>query len=99
MEAPLARAMKSGVPPTARKALTGESTPPGRNFWAALKRASDLAVRVARQSAISAIGGLRRCGQRWPAAAVFGRTDGGSIATLAEPARNVLGVVRDRQVC
>src|SRR6516225_7027779 len=31
---PLARAMKRGVPPTARKARTGEFTPPGVVCWA-----------------------------------------------------------------
>src|SRR3982750_686116 len=32
--APLPRAMKRGVPPTARKARTGEFTPPGITRWA-----------------------------------------------------------------
>src|ERR1700748_3008102 len=34
MYAPSPRAMKRGVPPTARNARTGEFTPPGMTFWA-----------------------------------------------------------------
>src|SRR5574343_2097143 len=37
MYAPWARAMKRGVPPTARKARTGELTPPGIEAWARSK--------------------------------------------------------------
>src|SRR5664280_3153848 len=37
MYAPSARAMKRGVPPTARKARTGELTPPGMTRWARAK--------------------------------------------------------------
>src|ERR1700687_4583010 len=33
--------MKGGVPPTLRKARTGEFTPPGINFWARANKASD----------------------------------------------------------
>src|SRR6185503_4926900 len=35
--APLPRVKKRGVPPTARKARTGEFTPPGVTFWARSK--------------------------------------------------------------
>src|SRR5688572_5028548 len=37
MYGPSARAMKRGVPPTARNARTGEFTPPGMTFWARSK--------------------------------------------------------------
>src|SRR5260221_9651074 len=37
MYGPWARAMKRGVPPTARNARTGEFTPPGMTFWARSK--------------------------------------------------------------
>src|SRR5437899_6630917 len=36
--------MKSGVPPTARKARTGELTPPGITFWARAKSSSDWVI-------------------------------------------------------
>jgi hypothetical protein len=37
IDAPLALAMNSGVPPTDRNALTGEFTPPGMTFFASSK--------------------------------------------------------------
>src|SRR5580765_4826942 len=40
MYGPAARAMKRGVPPTARNARTGEFTPPGMTFWARSKSCS-----------------------------------------------------------
>src|SRR6201996_901298 len=40
MYAPSPRAMKRGVPPTARNARTGELTPPGMTFWARSNNAS-----------------------------------------------------------
>jgi hypothetical protein len=42
MQAPLADAIKTGVPPTARKARTGELTPPAIDWLAALKRDSEV---------------------------------------------------------
>src|SRR6266702_6875001 len=41
MRAPSAFLMKSGVPPTARKARTGELTPPGITLWARANSSSD----------------------------------------------------------
>ena len=41
---PSPRAMKRGVPPTPRKARTGEFTPPGMDSWARAKSASDCAM-------------------------------------------------------
>jgi hypothetical protein len=38
---PSPRSMKSGCPPTARKARTGESTPPGSSCWACWKSSID----------------------------------------------------------
>src|SRR5438477_10792133 len=40
--APLARSTKNGCPPTARKARTGEFTPPGIYLSASAKSCSDL---------------------------------------------------------
>src|SRR5260370_2208305 len=53
MRAPSAFRMKSGVPPTARKARTGELTPPGINFCARAKSSSDwvMVVRAPEASA------------------------------------------------
>src|ERR1700733_15146496 len=48
MREPRPDSMKSGVPPTPRKARTGEFTPPGITFWARANRASDLAVFMTR---------------------------------------------------
>src|SRR6266851_6235640 len=46
--------MKSGVPPTPRKALTGESTPPGNTFCARANNSADRTVdEETRPSAIS----------------------------------------------
>jgi hypothetical protein len=45
MRAPLARAMKSGVPPTDLNARTGLSTPPGRMRDAAAKSRSERGYR------------------------------------------------------
>src|SRR3984957_11343704 len=39
---PWPRAMNGGVPPTPRKARTGEFTPPGISFWAQANSSSDL---------------------------------------------------------
>ncbi len=41
MRDPLPRAMNGGVPPTLRKARTGELTPPGMTLRAAANRASE----------------------------------------------------------
>src|SRR5512146_3194331 len=41
---PSPRSMKSGWPPTARNARTGESTPPGSKAWASAKSSADLLV-------------------------------------------------------
>src|SRR5438067_9412749 len=41
MREPWAMSMKSGPPPTPRKARTGEFTPPGMTSWARWKRASE----------------------------------------------------------
>ena len=38
---PSPRAMNRGVPPTPRKARTGELTPPGVTFWARAKSCSE----------------------------------------------------------
>src|SRR5260370_8572266 len=53
MRAPSAFRMKSGVPPTARKARTGELTPPGINFCARANSSSDwvMVVRAPEASA------------------------------------------------
>src|SRR5271168_2759679 len=48
MREPSPRAIKSGDPPTPRKARTGELTPPGINFWAQAKRSSDFWCCIAR---------------------------------------------------
>src|SRR6185503_11075074 len=42
MNGPSALLMNKGVPPTPRKARTGELTPPGINSWARAKRRADL---------------------------------------------------------
>src|SRR5437762_8770108 len=56
---PSARAMKRGVPPTARKARTGELTPPGMTFWARAKSDSllmRLSVNMARSRRLAFLG-------------------------------------------
>src|ERR1019366_8204738 len=47
MREPWPLAMNGGVPPTPRKARTGELTPPGISFCARAKRLSDLRVVLA----------------------------------------------------
>src|SRR5437868_6637976 len=59
MAEPSARAMKRGVPPTARKARTGELTPPGMTFWARAKSDSllmRLSMHLARSRRLAFLG-------------------------------------------
>src|SRR5262245_16480344 len=66
MWAPSARAMKRGVPPTARKARTGELTPPGMTRCARSNRLSLLiagwSVDVARARRVAFPGAAFRAG-------------------------------------
>src|SRR5579864_5979351 len=50
MREPSPRSMNLGVPPTPRKARTGELTPPGMCCWALAKRASEREVFIGRSS-------------------------------------------------
>src|SRR3982074_3034200 len=77
MRAPSARAMKRGVPPTARNARTGELTPPGIpacarwNNWALVDtaRASDFG-RVVRQGLLDRLLAVLVAGRQRPEEAV-----------------------------
>src|ERR1700733_8221316 len=59
MREPSPDSIKSGVPPTPRKALTGELTPPGITFWARANKASDLGLFINRPGSGSSARGLR----------------------------------------
>src|SRR3954471_25030601 len=62
--APRPRAMNRGVPPTARKARTGESTPPGRSVSASAKSAAEVLVNKASLLAQPARHSFREVGER-----------------------------------
>src|SRR6202522_4092889 len=48
---PTPRAMNGGVPPTPRKARTGEFTPPGISFWAQANSSADRECFISRADA------------------------------------------------
>ena len=58
--------MKGGVPPTLRKARTGELTPPGISFCARAKSASDRVRFISRQLAQTfSVGGISFCRKKF----------------------------------
>src|SRR5512140_3331581 len=50
--------MKSGCPPTARKARTGESTPPGRSNWASVNNSFERVISMSAASSCEFAVGL-----------------------------------------